>query len=123
MPTGANNVFAWFGRLCSTLFFIMEPDVLFTVALLLVPLHSAWDVEPSVGLEVDVSSPKVELIVTVFVVSEVEILGDIHPMEELTVTIVVDPETGFEILAIEYFFMYLLKTSSPSGVMCFTSLE
>ena len=48
----------------------MEPDVLFTVALLLVLLHSAWDVEPSVGLDVvvlGVSSPKVELTVTVSV--------------------------------------------------------
>ena len=80
----------------------MEPDVLYTVALLLVLLHSAWDVESSVGLEVGVSSPKAELTVMVFGVSEVEVLGDIHPMEELTVTVVVDPEPGFEILGIEF---------------------
>ena len=67
MPTGTNNVFEWFGRLCSTLFFIMESDVVFSVAPLLVLLHSAWDVEPSVGMDVGVTSPKVELIVAAFV--------------------------------------------------------
>ena len=64
-----------------------------------------------------------ELTVTVFVEPEVEVLGDIYSVEELTVTVDVDPETGFEILGIEYFFMNLFRTSSTSGVMCCTSLK
>ena len=34
---------------------------------------------------------------------------------ELAVTVDVDPETGLVILGIEYFFMNLFRTSSPSG--------
>ena len=100
--------------------------MLFSVALLLVFLHSAWDVEPSVGLdvvEVSVSSPKVELTVPVLIEPEVKVLGDIFSVEELTVMVDVDPEVGFKIMGIEYFIMNLFRTSFPSEVMCCTSLE
>ena len=89
-------------------------------------LHSAWGGEPSAGVhvvEVGVASSKVELTATVFVEPEVEVLDNIYPVVELTVTVDVDPESGFEILGIEYFFMNMFRTLSPSGVMCCTSLE
>ena len=82
--------------------------------------------EPSVRLHVvvvGVGSPKLELTVTVFVKPEVEVLGDMCSAAELAVTVVVDPETGFDIQGIEYFFMNWFSTTSPSGVMCCTSLE
>ena len=46
-----------------------------------------------------------------------------YSVAEFAVTVDVDPETGLDILGIEYFFMNLLRTSSPSGGMCCTSLE
>ena len=82
--------------------------------------------EPSVGLDVVVvfdGSPTLELTVTVFVEPEVEVLGDMCSVAEFVVTVDVDPETGFDILGIEYFFMNLFWTSSPSGGLCCTSLE
>ena len=91
----------------------MEPDVLlFSAAFLLVLLHSAWGVEPLVGLdvvEVGVSSPRVELTVRVFVDPEVKVLGDIYSVEEFTVTVDVDPQAGFDILGMEYFLMNLFR--------------
>ena len=95
--------------------------LLFSAALLVVFLHSAWGVKPSVRLEICVSSPKVELAVTACIEPEVEVLGDIYSVKELTVTVDVNLETGFDILGMEYIFMNLFRPSSPSGVMCCTS--
>ena len=52
----------------------MEPDVLFTVALLLVLLHSAWVVEPSVGLEAGLGMDNVGFVLDVVDVLSTEVL-------------------------------------------------
>ena len=72
----------------------METDVLFTVALLLVLLHSALDVEPSVGLEAGLGMDKVGFVLDVVYVLSTEVLCDEGMLSWVTVVDVVVPVDG-----------------------------